>query len=515
MAAARIRDETKRGAREFERYQASWEHSEDALLWADTETAVIVDANPRAGLLLGRSHGDLIGLHVVDLHPADQRQLVTDYFAGGVAGKTEPAEFDIQRPDGVRIPVEVRVRLYPLTNGRVMLLGTLRDITERRLAEREAASRIWALSSIHQATVAAMDADSDAELMNAICAGLTSEDGTTFIALANDDEAHSVTIASASGPGAAIVDELDVSWADEPKGNGVTGRAIRTGTTQIEHNASASAPLALWRALLERFGVESIMAVPLRDGDRVLGAIEIFSEIPDAFGTFEQGLFEDVSRQLVLGMRVRRETIAYREQIEQNRRQQEHTLLALEETVAAITTTIEYRDPYTAGHGRGVAKLAEKIGLEFGLPSDTCHGLFLAGLLHDVGKVQVPSEILSKPGRLSEIEFALLKTHPEVGYDILRGIEFPWPIAEITRQHHERIDGSGYPRHLRGADILPEAQIVACADIVDAICAHRPYRAALGIERALEELRTLRGVTLDAGVVDAALRALQPAEGAK
>jgi PAS domain S-box-containing protein len=515
MTAIQIRGEKQRSAREFERYRALWDESADALVWADAETAVIVDANPQAERLLGRSHGDLIGLHVVDLHPADQRQLITDHFAGRVAGKTEPAEFDILRPDGVRIPVEIRARLYPLLSGEVMLLGTLRDITERRLAEREAASRTWALSAIHRATVAAMDADNEAELMNANCVGLTSEGGTTFIALANDDEAHSMTFACASGPGAAIVDELDVSWADEPKGNGPTGRAIRTGKTQIEHNASASAPLALWRALLEKFGVESIMAVPLRDGDRVLGAIEIFSQVPDVFGTFEQDLFEDVSRQLVLGMRVRREKFAYREQVERNNRQAEHVRLALEETVAAITTTIEYRDPYTAGHGRGVAKLAEKIGLEFGLPSDTCHGLFLAGLLHDVGKVQVPSEILSKPGRLSVIEFALLKTHPEVGYDILRGIEFPWPIAEITRQHHERIDGSGYPRHLRGADILPEAQIVACADIVDAICAHRPYRAALGMERALEELRTLRGVALDAGVVDAALRVLQPAEGAK
>jgi HD-GYP domain-containing protein (c-di-GMP phosphodiesterase class II) len=131
-------------------------------------------------------------------------------------------------------------------------------------------------------------------------------------------------------------------------------------------------------------------------------------------------------------------------------------------------------------------------------------------MVHDVGKIRVPAEILNKPGPLSTAEYALLKVHPETGYDILRGIDFPWPIAEITRQHHERIDGSGYPRGLHGGQILVEAQIVACADIVDSMTGHRPYRPALGQERALDELRKLRGVTLESGVVDATLRVLAP-----
>jgi putative nucleotidyltransferase with HDIG domain len=350
-----------------------------------------------------------------------------------------------------------------------------------------------------------MDADSELDLMNANCVGLTSEGGTTLIALANDDEGHSLTIASAHGPGAAIIKELDLSWADVPKGQGPAARAVRTGKTQIEHYAGASDRPAPFVTL----GVESVMAVPLRDGDRVLGAIEVFSQVPGVFGAFEQDLFEDVARQLVLGMRVRREKRAFREQVERNRRQEEHVRLALEETVAAIARTIEYRDPYTAGHGHSVAELSEKIARELGMSSDVCHGLFLAGLLHDVGKIKVPVEILCSPGRLNELEYGLIQMHAEVGYEILRGIEFPWPIADVARQHHERIDGSGYPHHLRGSEIMPEAQIVACADIGDSMCSHRPYRPRLGLESALAELRAMRGVKLDAGVIDATLHVMR------
>lgn len=495
--------------RDFGHYRASWEQSADALLLADSNTARIVDANPQAERLLGRSLGELIGLHIIDIYPADQSQLAAASFAAGVAGNDEPAKLDVLWPDGVRIAVEVHAHLCPpLRRCEPMVLVTLHDFIERQLAEHEAASRNWALSAIHRATVAAMDADSELDLMNANCVGIASEGATTFIALANDDEEHSLTIVSAQGPGAAFVKELDLSWADVPKGQVLAARAIRTGTTQIVHNARDSERLA---PLAATIGVESVMAVPLQDGDRVLGAIAIFSPVPGVFGAFEQGLFEDVARQLVLGMRVRREKLVFREQVERNRRQEEHVRLALEQTVAAIAATIEYRDPYTAGHERSVAELSEKVARELGMPSDVCHGLFLAGLLHDVGKIKVPVEILCSPGRLNELEYGLIQMHAEVGYEILRGIEFPWPVADIARQHHERIDGSGYPQHLRGPEIILEAQIVACADIVDSMCSHRPYRAGLGLERALDELRTLRGVKLDAGVVDATLHVMQQA----
>lgn len=176
---------------------------------------------------------------------------------------------------------------------------------------------------------------------------------------------------------------------------------------------------------------------------------------------------------------------------------------AMEGTIQAISLTVETKDRYTAGHQRRVAQLASAIGKEMGLSEDRVHGLRVAGLLHDIGKICVPTEILSKPGQLTPIEFAMIKTHPQVGYDILKTIEFPWPIAEIVLQHHERTNGSGYHSGIGGNDILLEARILGVADVVEAMSSHRPYRLALGVDRALEEISQNRGVLYDADVVDA------------
>jgi response regulator RpfG family c-di-GMP phosphodiesterase len=176
------------------------------------------------------------------------------------------------------------------------------------------------------------------------------------------------------------------------------------------------------------------------------------------------------------------------------------------ETISAVAAMVELRDPYTAGHQRHVAQLVDAIARELGLPEDQIEGLHLAAVVHDLGKINVPSEILSKPGRLNEAEFSMIKQHPQFGYDILKGIDFPWPIAEIVRQHHERLDGSGYPHGLRGDEILAEARILAVADVIEATASHRPYRAGRGIETALHELALDSGTKLDADVVDVALR---------
>jgi PAS domain S-box-containing protein len=179
-----------------------------------------------------------------------------------------------------------------------------------------------------------------------------------------------------------------------------------------------------------------------------------------------------------------------------------------EATVQAIAQTVEVRDPYTAGHQRRVSNIARAIGTEMELPLDMIEGVSMAGDLHDIGKISVPAQILSKAGSLTDIEFALIKTHPQTGYDILKGIEFPWDVAQIVLQHHERIDGSGYPQGLRGKDIIMEARILAVADVVEAMASHRPYRPSLGLEKALEEVSLKKGKIYDAHVVDALTRAV-------
>ncbi len=194
---------------------------------------------------------------------------------------------------------------------------------------------------------------------------------------------------------------------------------------------------------------------------------------------------------------------------EEIRRQAEQLKRIVEGAVLAMSHVVETRDPYTAGHERRVAELAVAVGAEMGMGAEELDGLRLAGLIHDIGKIAVPAEILSKPGRLSAAEFNLIKQHARSGYDILAAIEFERPVAEIVLQHHERLDGSGYPQALTGEDILPEARILAVADVVEAMSSHRPYRPALGVEPALAEIRENAGVKYDVEVAAACLRVIE------
>jgi HD-GYP domain-containing protein (c-di-GMP phosphodiesterase class II) len=177
----------------------------------------------------------------------------------------------------------------------------------------------------------------------------------------------------------------------------------------------------------------------------------------------------------------------------------------LDETVTAMSLTVEQRDPYTAGHQRRTADLATTIATDMGLSAHAVKGLQTAGLIHDIGKISIPAEILSKPGELNGAEIQLIRQHPRVAYDILKQIDFPWPVDQIVLQHHERIDGSGYPKGLTGAETLVEARILSVADVVETIASHRPYRPAFGIEHALNEIASNRGKLYDPQVVDACL----------
>jgi HD-GYP domain-containing protein (c-di-GMP phosphodiesterase class II) len=196
------------------------------------------------------------------------------------------------------------------------------------------------------------------------------------------------------------------------------------------------------------------------------------------------------------------------------RRQAEKKLSAtLENLRQSISTTIqvlgmasEARDPYTAGHQKRVSHLARFIAKDMGLSHDIIEGIRMASSIHDIGKLSVPSEILTKPTRLTDLEFSLIKEHAQNGYEMLKNVESPWPLAEIVLQHHERINGTGYPRNLKVDNILMAARIMAVADVVEAMSSHRPYRASLGIDAALEEIEKNKGILYDETVVDACLR---------
>ncbi len=191
---------------------------------------------------------------------------------------------------------------------------------------------------------------------------------------------------------------------------------------------------------------------------------------------------------------------------EESKLNMERMRKALKATVNAISTVVEMKDPYTSGHQRKVTDLARSIATEMGLSTDQRNFIRTASSIHDIGKIAIPSEILSKPTKLTGLEFNLIKTHAQAGYDILKDIEFPWPVADVVLQHHERMDGSGYPRGLKGKEIILEARILSVSDVVEAMASHRPYRPALGLEAAMEEIRKNKGILYDADVVDACSR---------
>jgi PAS domain S-box-containing protein/putative nucleotidyltransferase with HDIG domain len=180
----------------------------------------------------------------------------------------------------------------------------------------------------------------------------------------------------------------------------------------------------------------------------------------------------------------------------------ERSQKGLEDTIQTIAMIVETRDPYTAGHQRQVDKLAAAIAVQMGLSEDRIRGIHTAAVIHDIGKIYVPAEMLSKPGLLSNIELDIMKVHPQVSYNILKRIEFPWPVAEIVLQHHERLNGTGYPRGLKGEEILLEARILAVADVVESMASHRPYRPTVGMDEALAEINSNKGILYDPDVVD-------------
>ena len=259
-------------------------------------------------------------------------------------------------------------------------------------------------------------------------------------------------------------------------------------------------------------GSKTFLSIPLQSKGKLLG--NIFASTPrEKISEADKAAIMTFANQAAMAIENARLFQQSQRELAERRRMEgelqdslRRLRKALEGTIRAIALTVETRDPYTAGHQRRVADLARAIATKMGLSKDQIDGIRMAGVIHDIGKVSIPGEILSKPGRLTEIEFNLIKTHPRIGYEILKSIDFPWPVAQIVLQHHERMDGSGYPAGLTGEEILLEARILGVADVVEAMSSHRPYRSALGIDKALEEILQNRDILYDPRVVDACLK---------
>ena len=489
---------------------AIWRHSGDAMVLIDIKTLKILDANPRAELMFGYTSGNFKSLSISDLHPSNISHEVVPELFDCSANSEARIDLTIVRSDGARLPAEVNTGTFIGDDGETIGLACYRDISEMIRAETGVRRLNWALTAVNRAVLAIATAETDDDMMRLVCEGLTGDIFVlSWIGQAIDEPERSVIVAAKSGTALGYLEGLEVSWGDVPYGRGPTGRAITYARTQVNNDALENPDFAPWADHARKSNIRSSMSTPILINNQVSWALTVYSNQVNAFTPDVVQLFEDLARQLVVGLNAKRHMHAYNDEARKYHEENLRYKGVLEQTIAALATTIAKRDPYTAEHQKRVADYSVDIAIKLGWDLDRSESVYLAGLVHDIGKINVPSEILNKPGKLHPVEFELMKLHPITGYDILKSIDFPWRLADITRQHHERFDGSGYPDGLKGQDILLEAQVVAVADVYEAMLSHRPYRPALGQHAAIAELRRLREGLLDPEIVDVAIEIFQ------
>lgn len=378
--------------------------------------------------------------------------------------------------------------------------GTHLDITARKNAE-ERLKRLSDIRDVLLQCYATMHAATSEDALFAETAKLLYKArgyALVWIGIPQDDADKTIKPAATAGDESAYLEGLVIHWADDELGQGPSGKAIRSGEVQVTQDLAGSYAFQPWAAVAKAHALNSAVAVPIKAGDKVVAVVNIYSTAPDAFRDEELSLVTEFGRDLgttLHNLRLRADRRRLHKELEG----------AAFNAVRALAATLEKRDPYTSGHQDKVADLSVAIGQKLGWDEFRLQGLRLGAIIHDIGKIYVPAEILNRPGKLSAGEFALIKEHPQVGYDILSEVTFPWPIKEMVRQHHERIDGSGYPDGLKGNEILDEAKIIAVADVVEAITSHRPYRPGRGLDTALAEIERGRGTIYEPSIVDACL----------
>jgi len=435
-----------------EKFRTMFEYAPDAYYLSDTR-GTFIDGNRAAEKMIGYSREDLVGKNFVKagLLKLNDVPAVMGLLAKNLRGNaTGPDEFVLRRRDGTSVVAEIGT--YPVTvGGRHVVLGIARDVSERRLAEqalRDSEVRYRMLFENSVQGVFSMTVD-----------GRFTEANQAF------------------------ADTIGFPIAE------IVGRHVEDLTTA---ETSAKVYEVLERVAATGQGInEFVLEIGKVRGRRRIMEINVALVRIDGKTPLLQGTVRDVTDKHIAEQALR---ASY-----------EHLQRAMQGTIEAVEAISEVRDPYTSGHQKRVSKLAVAIARELGMSEERIQTVRMAASIHDIGKLYIPAEILSKPGKLSFAEFELLREHPRVAYDILKDTQLPSPIADIILQHHERVDGSGYPGRLAGEDILLEARVIAVADVVEAMSSHRPYRPALGLGAALEEIAAGNGTRYDCDVAQACL----------
>jgi PAS domain S-box-containing protein len=447
------RKQAEKALRESEEsFRSYLENAPDGVYMSDLKGNFLY-GNRKCEEIIGYRKEELINKNFLELNilPENSLNKATQLLQANMEGKsTGPDEIELISNEGRLVPVEINTSVVQRMGQRIVL-AFVRDITERKRVEaalRESESLSKSLIDYMHDAMIIMDWDGFILFANRAAAQIIDFERPEELTGHNMVEyLHPDSLQKAAEDLEAVKADK-MGFLSEYQLSSVTGKHIwveSIGGKIIFRNASAN--LVCIRDITERKQAEEELQRTLESLRKAFGA-----------------------------------------------------------TIKAMSSAVEVRDPYTAGHQIRSADLARTIATEMGLPHEKIEGIRVAGSIHDIGKLSIPAEILSKPTKLTNLEFSLIKEHAQKGYEMLKDVESPWPLAEIVYQHHERMDGSGYPRNLKGDDILMEARILAVADVVESMASHRPYRPTLGIDAALEEIEKNRGIFYDNAVADTCLR---------
>ena len=484
-----------------ERYQTIFEATGTATLVVGDDTTIL-NANQECERVTGYAISQLIGKSWTKfVYQEDLPIMLNRHQARRKDANSVPASYEVRLIDARGEIRNAILSIGMMPDGKRSIVS-MNDITERRQAEEKIKHLNLVLRAIRNINQLIFQEKNRERLIKGACNSLTKTRGyyTSFIVLL--DEEGKIDIYAEAGLGEDFLPMLKRL----KKGELTTFGQIalkQSDVVIIKDPASTCPDCPLVQACSSR---GSVMTARLEHDGKIYGVMSV--SIPAHFISVkeEQILFMEAAGDIALGLnsiemrrKLDKQTLDLKGKVKELKR-------AMDATIETMSKIVEAKDPYTAGHQQRVSQLATAIAKELNFSEDKIEGIRIASLIHDIGKIGLPTEILSKPNKLSDIEFSLIKEHSQIGYNILKSIDFSYPVAQIVFQHHERIDGSGYPQGLKDEDILLEARIVAVTDVVEAMSSHRPYRPALGIDKALEEISRNRGTLYDLKVVDACLK---------
>jgi len=397
--------------------------------------------------------------------------------------------------------------LWTGTDPSAMVL-VVHDITAKKRREFRLRRLNRALYTLITCNNAMIHAHSEEGLFQDVCDLIVRRGGyaMAWVGLRGDDPERRIVPVAHAGKEDGFLETVPFFWDGPPETHCPATRALRRGkTTYINDIVHEIVYPRLREEALKR-GYASTLAIPLRgDGGQPWGVLTVYADRPHFFTDDELVLLDNLSGDLAFGVESLRNEKARTQAQQEHRSSLERLNRSMEQVVEAVARTIEKRDPYTAGHQQRVATLAVAIARAMSLPEEQIRGIELGASIHDLGKINIPTEILTRPGKLNPYEMEIIRTHSQSGWEIMDGVDLPWPVATMILQHHERLDGSGYPHGIQDGEILLEARIIAVADVVEAMSSHRPYRARNPLDAALSEIETHAGSFYDPEVVRACL----------